>query len=240
MSQFVQPSSVVLKRMGPSHIITSLGVLMKNELRVRGHFIFSRARGGTSPRGRATCARAVDETRGHCFRWQRDGVTIARRGMASRAGEARGAISSLDLLSAAVERAEGGMAELATARAADHPSSGGLHTSRRGDLGGDNGPNDSAGEWSDGESIDSDDDEIDVEEVVRVVTRMAKEGPTITVVPVDRKHHDVNELVRLRCVIRTVERRRHARPGVDAWLDSRPYKQDYAEKPGPSENRPSR
>ena len=90
------------------------------------------------------------------------------------------------------------MAELATARAADHPSSGGLHTSRRGDLGGDNGPNDSAGEWSDGESIDSDDDEIDVEEVVRVVTRMAKEGPTITVVPVDRKHHDVNELVRLK------------------------------------------
>lgn len=118
--------------------------------------------------------------------------------MASRAGGARGAISSLDLLSAAVERAEGGMAELATARAADHPSSGGLHTSRRGDLGGDNGPNDSAGEWSDGESIDSDDDEIDVEEVVRVVTRMAKEGPTITVVPVDRKHHDVNELVRLK------------------------------------------
>ena len=55
--------------------------------------------------------------------------------------------------------------------------------------------------------------------MVRVVTRMAEEGPTITVVPVDRKHHDVNELVRLRCVIRTVERRRHARPGVDAWLD---------------------
>ena len=181
--------------------------------------IFSRARGGTSPRGRATCTPAVDETRGHCFRWQRDGVTIARRGMASRAGGARGAIS-LDLLSAAVERAEGGMAELATARAADHPSSGGLHTSRRGDLGGDNGPNDSAGEWSDGESIDSDEDEIDVEEVVRVVTRMAKEGPTITVVPVDRKHHDVNELVRLNA-IRAVERRRRARPGVDAWLDSR-------------------
>ena len=93
------------------------------------------------------------------------------------------------------------------------------------------------GEGGDGESFDS---QIDVDEVVRVVTRMAKEGPTITVVPVDRKHHDVNELVRLRCVIRTVERRRHARPGVDAWLDSRPYKQDYAEKPGPSENRPSR
>ena len=145
--------------------------------------------------------------------------------------------SALDLLSAAVEHAEGGIAELATARVADHPSPGGSHPSRRGDSDGDDGPSDGDGECGDGESFDS---RIDVDEVVRVVTRMAEEGPTITVVPVDRKHHDVNELVRLRCVIRTVERRRHARPGVDAWLDSRPYKHDYAEKPGPSENRPSR
>ena len=136
--------------------------------------------------------------------------------MASRAGGAKVGTSALDLLSAAVEHAEGGIAELATARVADHPSPGGSHPSRRGDSDGDDGPSDGDGECGDGESFDS---RIDVDEVVRVVTRMAEEGPTITVVPVDRKHHDVNELVRLRCVIRTVERRRHARPGVDAWLD---------------------
>lgn len=45
---------VVLKRMGPSHIITSLGVLMKDELRVRGFFqepAAARVRAG-APRAR--------------------------------------------------------------------------------------------------------------------------------------------------------------------------------------------
>ena len=44
-------------------------------------------------------------------------MTIARPGMASRAGGAKVGTSALDLLSAAVEHAEGGIAELATARA---------------------------------------------------------------------------------------------------------------------------